>query len=159
MLKDYISPCDEAWLLLEKRTVHPLKLCWVDIRIYGFTRFHELMMHNFSVVPPNAQKGFFDCFFALRVQRPPRLLKSSSAHVFHCRIGPTSHHQLQYDSENCIANGARERRSTSSSAISSEETLKHGGSTFRACRLAPLHEIGFLLRDHWSPASQLTLHY
>jgi len=85
------------------------------------------MMHDSSVVPPTAQrKLFLIVFFALRVQRPHPLLESSSAHVFDYRIGPTSHHRLQYNSENCIANGAGARRNTPSSAISSEETLKHG---------------------------------
>ena len=106
------------------------------------------MMDDSSVIPPNAQNKPFLIFFALRVQGPPPFLESSSVHVFHCRIRPTSHHRLQYDSENCIANGAGARRNTLSSGISSEETLKHGGPTFRACSLVPLHAIGFILRDH-----------
>ena len=45
------------------------------------------------------KEAFFDCLFALSVHGPPPLLEFSSAHDFHCRIGPTSHHRLQYDSE------------------------------------------------------------
>jgi len=112
------------------------------------------MMQDFSVVPPNAQKKLFLIVFLLSVCRAPFLLESSIAHVFYYCIGLTSHHLLQYDSENCITNGAGSRRNTSHPQNSFEETLKHRGSTFRDCTFIPLHAIGFVLRDHWSPASQ-----